>query len=112
MGLTARATSSGAPATGPARYRLRADAGVPLQTFGDEVVAFNPATWNTHLLDRAAALVLVALESGPLGRDAIESLLMRESGAAPDEVAGFAEVLLGELIAAQLIQACDVAQAG
>ena len=99
MEAAVRLTVPDVPASSPVRYRLRA-APVPVFAFGNEVAAFNPATWDTHLLHRSATTVIDLLAHGPAPRDAIEAAVEAAYGA-PD----LACALVDELVAAELIEA-------
>ncbi|MCL4761826.1 MAG: HPr-rel-A system PqqD family peptide chaperone [Burkholderiales bacterium] len=92
-------------------YRLRGG-GIRYRAFGDEVVAFNPATWNTHLLDRAGVLVLEALEHEPRTRDDVVALLARAAGDDDAGAEAFTDALLAELAAADLVESYVVAAPG
>ena len=43
--------------------------------FGDESVVFNPASWDAHLLNAAAAGILELLAQGPQSASELESFL-------------------------------------
>jgi PqqD family protein of HPr-rel-A system len=72
--------------------------------FDDEAIVFNPFSWETHLLNPAAALVLESAASGPLTEAGVSELL----GEVLDErqrprAAEHARLLLQELIALRLL---------
>lgn len=47
-------------------WRIVGDAPVRLARHGDEVLALNPLSWETHLLTEPAASVVECLATGPL----------------------------------------------
>jgi PqqD family protein of HPr-rel-A system len=55
-----------------ARTVLRLAPGVRLKWFDAELLAFNPASWETHLINAAGSGVVDALSRGP---DSVEQLL-------------------------------------
>ncbi len=89
---------------GPRRVRLRGTGGLKLFTFDDEVAAFNPVTWDTHLLDASAVVVLELLAQGPAAPAEIEHGLSRIRGADAD-TAQLAQALIEQLSSAGLIEA-------
>jgi PqqD family protein of HPr-rel-A system len=86
------------------RYRLAGSRELKLFTFDDEVAAFNPVTWDTHLLDASAAVVLKALARAPATSAAIEHLLSADPAASDSDAARLTTALLGELAAVGLIE--------
>lgn len=90
---------------GPQRYRLRGSGGLKLFTFDDEVAAFNPVTWDTHLLDASAVLVLRILEQGPATSAAIERELSSNRAADGADAGRLAHALIEQLSSAGLIEA-------
>ena len=90
------------------RFRLRGSAQLKLFAFDDEVAAFNPVTWNTHLLDASAAIVLEALARAPASAEAIEPLLSGCRAANGADARRLTEALLDELVDAGLIEAESV----
>jgi PqqD family protein of HPr-rel-A system len=86
-------------------FRLRGSGEPRLYAFDDEVAAFNPVTWNTHLLDVSAAVVLEALARGPATAQAIEPLLSGCRAAEGTDAKRLTAALLDELVDAGLIEA-------
>jgi PqqD family protein of HPr-rel-A system len=86
-------------------FRLRGSAEPRLYAFDDEVAAFNPVTWNTHLLDASAAIVLEALARAPATAEAIAPLLSGCRAAAGTDARRLTAALLDELVDAGLIEA-------
>ena len=88
------------------RWQLSDPANTAVLRFDDEAVVFNPATWETHLLNESASLVLGALLEGPRSVDEIVAIVMRVSDVpVPD---GFSEQvgeLLGQLESLGLVSA-------
>ena len=88
------------------RWQLSNPADTAVLRFDDETLVFNPATWETHLLNESASLVLGALLEGPRSVDEIVATVTEVSDAAvPD---GFAEQvgeLLGQLESLGLVSA-------
>jgi len=77
------------------RWQLSNPADTAVLRFDDETLVFNPATWETHLLNESASLVLGALLEAPRSVDEIVAAVARVSDAAvPD---GFAEQV-GDLL--------------
>ena len=77
--------------------RLTYPAG-PRFSFDDELVVFNPLSWDVHVLNPAAAAIYEFLVEGPASRPEVESLLGEllvegERGAA----AAHAETVIGDL---------------
>jgi len=87
------------------RFRLRGTGEVKLYTFDDEVAAFNPVTWDTHLLDASAALVLEALSRGPADSMEIDRLLSGRPAASGSSAAPLTTALIDQLAAVGLIEA-------
>lgn len=50
-------------------------AGVRVVTLDDEAVVFNPFSWETHLLNPAAALLLERLQASPCSEGELAALL-------------------------------------
>ncbi|HEX4884600.1 MAG TPA: HPr-rel-A system PqqD family peptide chaperone [Casimicrobiaceae bacterium] len=86
--------------TSSARFRLSGSGGLKRFVFDDEVAAFNPATWDTHLLHRSAGVVLDVLARGPASLAALEQALAAVPGDRE-----LAASLVAELEAAGLIEA-------
>jgi len=88
------------------RWQLSNPADTSVLRVDDEALVFNPATWETHLLNESASLVLGSLLAGAGTIDEIVATVTRVSGAAvPD---GFAEQvgdLLGQLESLGLVDA-------
>jgi PqqD family protein of HPr-rel-A system len=72
--------------------------------FDDEALVFNPSSWETHLLNEAAALVLDALVAGPRSVDEIVAQVESEV-AVPEDFAGQVDALLGQLESLGLVAA-------
>ena len=53
------------------RWQLSNPADTAVLRFDDEALVFNPATWETHLLNESASIVLDALLEGPRSVDEI-----------------------------------------
>jgi PqqD family protein of HPr-rel-A system len=87
------------------RFRLRGSEAPKLFAFDDEVAAFNPVTWNTHLLDASAAIVLEALARAPATARSIEPLLAGCRAAEGTDASRLTAALLDELLGAGLIEA-------
>lgn len=87
------------------RFRLRGAGEVKLFTFDDEVAAFNPVTWDTHLLDASAALVLEALSRGPADSIEIDRLLTSRCAATGSSATLLTAALIDQLAAVGLIEA-------
>lgn len=85
-------------------WRLRSAAGVALCPFDDGVVAFDRNTWETHIVDERAALVLEALAQGPCTQDAVVRLLAFHAQCDPGDVATLVHAALDELTAAGLVE--------
>lgn len=56
-------------------FRVARSASQRALLFDDELVVFNPETWDTHILNAAAALVFSELATAPRSAQEIESLL-------------------------------------
>jgi PqqD family protein of HPr-rel-A system len=87
------------------RFRLRGSGALKLFTFDDEVAAFNPVTWETHLLDASAAAVLEALARAPATVERIAPLVSGSRAAEGADAAQLTRALLDQLEAAGLIEA-------
>jgi PqqD family protein of HPr-rel-A system len=88
------------------RWQLTHPADTAVLRFDDEALVFNPSTWETHLLNESASIVLDALLEGPRSLDAIVEATTRVSGAAvPDGFAEQVEELLGQLESLGLVNA-------
>jgi PqqD family protein of HPr-rel-A system len=73
----------------------------------DEAVVFNPFSWETHVLNAAAALVLERIVAGPCHASEVEALLAEALD--PSEraqAASHAERLLHDLGSLRLIKRC------
>jgi len=68
-----------------------------IQWFDGEVVIFNPISWETHLLNLAAALIVEQLLAGPRGVDEIARSLVEE-GITLDPHAGSMEQQIASLL--------------
>jgi PqqD family protein of HPr-rel-A system len=55
--------------------RFIATDGIRILKFGNESIVFNPTSWDAHLLNAAAAVVLEVLAQGPRSIGDISSLL-------------------------------------
>lgn len=86
------------------RFRLRGSGELKLCAFDDEVVAFNPVTWETHLLDASAVVVLEALARSPANAVAIEHLLSGDGDVTNADAPQRTTALLDQLVAAELIE--------
>lgn len=88
------------------RWQLARPDDTPVLRFDDEALVFNPATWETHLLNESASLVLAALAGGARS---VEEIVADVAGAGEVEVPeGFAEQvreLLGQLESLGLVAA-------
>lgn len=84
-------------------YRLRGPEVPKYLVLENEVAAFNPATWDTHLLGRSAAVVLNALADGPLPLAALEEALGADPSRRELATAVVAELEAAELIVAERI---------
>jgi len=62
--------------TSAVRWALSQPAETPLHVFGNEAVVFNPASWETHLVNLAAAEIIASLSERPkLGEELVAELL-------------------------------------
>lgn len=80
------------------RWQLAHPDDTAVLRFDDEALVFNPESWETHLLNEAASLVLAALAGGSRSVEEIVAEVSRAGGVAVPE--GFAEQvreLLGQL---------------
>lgn len=92
------------------RWQLAFPDDTPLLRFDDEALVFNPASWETHLLNASAALVLDALVAGPRSVEEIVGAVAAQVDARGEAAvpAGFAEQvseLLGQLASLGLVEA-------
>lgn len=87
------------------RFRLRGSGGLRLFQFDDEAAVFNPVTWDTHVLDASAAIVLETLSRSPADCVAIEHLLSGIRAASDADATQLTTLLLDELAAVGLIEA-------
>lgn len=108
MGLSPARPSGAAAAT--TIWRLRDAEGLRVAAFDDGLVAFDGATWETHLLDASAAIVLDALRARPHTRAELAAAVAARAGS-DEGVDGFVDTLLAELVAAGLVAAGPVAAA-
>ena len=70
----------------------------------DEAIVFNPFSWETHLLNPAAAIVLESAVSAPCTEAGIRDILVEVLGEQDrPRAAEHARSLLGELIKARLL---------
>ena len=106
MGLTPARHPASADAT--TVFRLRDAAGLRVAAFEDGLVAFDGATWETHLLDASAAIVLDALREGARTRAELDAAVTVRAGG-DEGVAAYVDTLLAELVAAGLVAAHPVA---
>jgi PqqD family protein of HPr-rel-A system len=86
------------------RWHLISPDDTAVLRFDDEALVFNPSSWETHLLNEAAALVLDALVAGPRSVEEIVAEVEREV-AVPDGFAGQVDALLGQLESLGLVTA-------
>jgi PqqD family protein of HPr-rel-A system len=91
-------------------FRLRGAETPKCVPFDDAVVVFNPTTWDTHLLNPAAAIVLDALAVRPRTRADVAQLLMHEPDGNGDEPG--ADDVIEQLCDVQLIEPVDDAAPG
>jgi PqqD family protein of HPr-rel-A system len=84
---------------------LRGSGELKLFRFDDEVAAFNPVTWETHLLDVSAAVVLEALARDPATPESIGPLLSGTRAAEGGDAAQLTTALLDQLVDAGLVEA-------
>lgn len=92
------------------RWRLIAPDDTAVLRFGDEALVFNPASWETHLLNASAALVLDALAAGPRSVGAIVGEVAARVDAGgeatvPADFDGQVTELLGQLASLGLVAA-------
>jgi PqqD family protein of HPr-rel-A system len=88
------------------RWQLSDPADTAVLRFDDEALVFNPATWETHLLNESASLVLGALLEGPRSVDEIVATVRRVcSVPVPDGFADQVGDLLGQLESLGLVSA-------
>lgn len=89
----------------PAAFRIRQAERLRAVLLDDELVVFNPTTWETHILNAAAAVVLDALAEHPRTEREIADLL-RDGIAEPDacRAAEWATDLLRQLESLSLIE--------
>lgn len=85
-------------------YRLRGVEPLILREFDDDIVAFDPATWDTHVLDSAAAIVLAELQRGPCDEPALVEAIARAAGTTQG-AARFTAALLADLTAVNIVEA-------
>lgn len=92
----------------PSDRRYRAVPDIRVLDFGDEVVVFNPLSWDAHLLNAAAAAVLELLIEAPRSDDDIAAFL-REAlhDAERNAAAEHARRLLEELTRLGLVRTID-----
>lgn len=86
------------------RWQLAFPDDTPRLRFDDEALVFNPSSWETHLLNEAAALVLDALVAGPRSVDEIVAEVVNAGEVTVPE--GFADQvseLLGQLASLGLV---------
>lgn len=86
------------------RWQLVSPADTACLRLDDEALVFNPARWETHLLNAAAALVLDALVAGPGSVEEIVAAVAREVEI-PAGFAGQVAELLGQLESLGLVAA-------
>ena len=86
------------------RWQLSNPEDTALLRFDDEALVFNPASWETHFLNEAAAFVLDALVAGPRSVDEIVAGVASEVEI-PDGFAGQVTELLGQFESLGLVSA-------
>jgi PqqD family protein of HPr-rel-A system len=88
------------------RWQLAHPGDTAVLRFDDEALVFNPATWETHLLNDSASIVLDALAAGPQTLAEIVGYVVAAGEVALPE--GFADQvgeLLGQLESLGLVTA-------
>jgi PqqD family protein of HPr-rel-A system len=84
--------------------------GVRVASLGDEVVVFNPFTWETHLLNPAAALVFERVREGGCTRTAAYEVLAEALERSEAALAGeYADRMLRDFASLGLIVECRTA---
>ena len=93
------------------RWFLRPDVATGIRRYGDEALVFNPHSWQTHVLNPAAALVLCALDASPRSITALRESLALELSDDDLQVLNEAAMLelLEQLESMQLVQREDEA---
>jgi PqqD family protein of HPr-rel-A system len=86
------------------RYRLRGAERLRQFVFDDEVVAFDEATWETHVLHRSASIVIEALANGPATMPELERTLHRHA-----ESPHLAASVISELSGIELVEPVPIA---
>jgi PqqD family protein of HPr-rel-A system len=90
------------------RWQLAFPGDTPVLRFDDEALVFNPWSWETHLLNESAALVLDALLAGPRSREEIVAEVAAAGEAVlPADFDGQVGALLGHLASLGLVVARD-----
>jgi PqqD family protein of HPr-rel-A system len=77
--------------------------GVKVSVFGDEAVVFNPFSWETHVLNAAATIVLELVQAGCTAQEAaqiLDEVLAEDERASARE---YANRLLDDLASLRLI---------
>lgn len=83
-------------------YRLAPE--VKVLFFDDEAVVFNPKSWETHVLNASASLILERLLAGACGKAEVEQILLVALDQDERKHAReHAERLLGDLVSLHLI---------
>ncbi len=88
--------------------RFAAVPGIRSFDFGDEWVVFNPLSWDAHLLNPAAAVVLELLDGEPQDAAGIAATL-RDVLVESEQAAahGHAQQLIGDLLGLGLVHAVN-----
>jgi PqqD family protein of HPr-rel-A system len=80
------------------RWRLSNPVDTAVLRLDDEALVFNPLSWETHLLNESASLVLDALLEGPRSVEEIVARAREVADAVlPDDFAAQVGELLGQL---------------
>ena len=89
--------------------RVKAVEDVRLVDFDGDAVAFNPFSWETHLLNPAAALVIEMVAAAPCSESDVAQMLadVLEASERP-RAADHARRVLRELIGLRLLDECEV----
>jgi PqqD family protein of HPr-rel-A system len=83
---------------------LAVSPGVVIRTFDDDAVVFNPFSWETHLLNPAAALVLELVAAGVCTEHSVcDALLEVLEETERPRAAEHARNLLNELVSLRLL---------
>lgn len=92
-------------------WRVPVQAQLHWRTWGDEVVAYHAASGDTHVLNRAAAAALHAMQQGPRDRDALCRIVAEQLQADPtdDELLAIVDQMLGDFDELGLIEPANEA---